>query len=281
MCAPELGEVINSHSVADSSASSQRKWFVLFPCIVLHSFWVPVGGVGGLWRPQFRYVPLRVQSLSASLFSSPFPPVGPAQGCSETWQLQVDLRESLAERVIVERSRFLSSPCAGSRDGAAGWNPPITIAHLARLCHAGQMKPVLEEGFLLCQPGDLVGHSCFSVQESRAPRACRDAAIIIHLQKISCPACPTVSGREYSNSSLQQQKEESSLLMGIPSVWHTLCQRLSVFLQAKKKPKAWIPSVSAGKSCVISVKWRYDEQWFFHSKDFEVVGRRSWAVCGW
>lgn len=53
-----------------------------------------------------------------------------------------------------------------------------------------------------------------------------------------------------------------------------------MLLQAKKKPKALMPSVSAGKGCVISVKLRCGEQWFFHSKDFEVVGRRSWAVHG-
>lgn len=51
-----------------------------------------------------------------------------------------------------------------------------------------------------------------------------------------------------------------------------------MFLQAKEKPKALLPSVYTGKSCVTSVKLRCDEQWLFHSKDFEVVGRRSWAV---
>lgn len=80
---------------------------------------------------------------------------------------------------------------------------------------------------------------------------CRDAAVITHLQKICCPACPTVRGRENSYTSLQQQKGESSLLMRIPN--HSY-QRLPVFLQPKKKPKALIPSVSAGESCVISVK---------------------------
>lgn len=52
-------------------------------------------------------------------------------------------------------------------------------------------------------------------------------------------------GRENGNTSLQKQGG-SSLLMGIPSVLHSL-QRLSVLLQAKKKPKALKPSFSAGK----------------------------------
>lgn len=62
----------HSHSVAESSASRQRKWFlVLFPCVVLHQLVGSYGWAGGLRRPQLMSVPLCVQSSSASpLFSS-------------------------------------------------------------------------------------------------------------------------------------------------------------------------------------------------------------------
>lgn len=74
-----LGKDINTVTLAESSASRQRKWFLpLFPCVVLHQLVGSYGWAGGLWRP-LRYVPLCVQSLSASpLFSSPIPLLRPA-----------------------------------------------------------------------------------------------------------------------------------------------------------------------------------------------------------
>lgn len=62
----------HSHFVAGSSASRQRKWFLLlFPCVVLHQAVGSCWWVGVLWRPWLMSVLLCVQSLSASpLFSS-------------------------------------------------------------------------------------------------------------------------------------------------------------------------------------------------------------------
>lgn len=70
----------HNHAVAESSASRQRKWFLLlFPCVVPHHLVGSYGWAGGLWRPQLRYVRLCVQSLAASpLFSSPVSLLRPA-----------------------------------------------------------------------------------------------------------------------------------------------------------------------------------------------------------
>lgn len=98
------------------------------------------------------------------------------------------------------------------RGAAFSLLPALAVGNEAQ----GELPPplLIWQGCVL--PGSLSLHwskvfsfgcSCFSPQGSRAPRACRDAAIIMYLQKVCSPAYLTVRGRENGNTSCRSKKE--------------------------------------------------------------------------